>query len=140
MTNVPEFELLHPLGLRISRSLTEATLLSAIQPEQLKRTDMHTGWVWYRLPTFVESDLVIGISLGFNSGVLEHVSLSDTRPEYGTSWNDWSEEKELLRAKKIGSWLAGQGFSSGTYSWGVIWVGYDAKGGFGHAVVQYAVQ
>lgn len=138
MTNVEEFELLHPLGLRISRSLTEAALLSSFQHGQLKRTDMHTGWVWYRLPTFAESELLIVISLGFNSGVLEHVSLSDTHPRYGTSWNDWSEEKELLRARQIGSWLTGKGFASGTYSWGVIWAGYDAKGGFGHAAVQYA--
>jgi hypothetical protein len=138
MTNVEEFELLHPVGLRVSRSLTEADLLSSFQHEQLKRTDMHTGWVWYRLPTFTESDLVIGISLGFNSGALEQVSLSDTHPKYGTSWNAWSEEQELLRAKQIGSWLAGSGFAPGTYSWGTIWAGYDAKGGFGHAVVRYA--
>ncbi|MBD8874653.1 hypothetical protein [Rhodanobacter sp. DHB23] len=138
MTNVEEFELLHPVGLRIARALTEDALLSSFQHEQLTSTDMHTGWVWYRLPAFAESNLVIGVSLGFNSGVLEQVSLSDTHPKYGTNWNTWSEERELARAEQIGSWLAGNGFAPGTYPWGSIWAGYDAKSGFGHAVVRYA--
>ena len=138
MTNVGKFELLHPVGLRISRSLTEDALLSFFRQGQLERTDMQTGWVWYRLPTFAEFDLVIGVSLGFNSGALEQISLSDTHPKYGTNWSSWSEERELVRAEQIGSWLADQGFAAGTYPWGSIWAGYDAKGGFGHAVVRYA--
>jgi hypothetical protein len=129
-----QFILQHPAGLSISSSLTEADLAGIDCP----RNDMGTGWVWYQLPAYQEDDVLVGIGLGFNLGKLAQVSLSDTDNKFGSGWENWSEEKEKLRAKSIGKWLSRKGFPSGHYAWGVVWCGYDAKGGFGAALVQLA--
>lgn len=102
------------------------------------RKDMGTGWVWYELSPYPEEDVIVGISLGFNSGKLEQVSLSDHHTRYGSGWESWSEQNEVMRAESIGNWLSRKGFPSGSYSWGMVWSGYDSKGGFGSAVVRLA--
>jgi hypothetical protein len=132
--NAGQFTLRHPIGLSISSSLTEAELAGFDCP----RNDMRTGWVWYQLPAFQEDDVLVGIALGFNLGKLEQVTLSDTHNKFGSGWDDWSEQKETLRAKSIGDWLSRKGFPSGSYAWGVVWCGYDPRGGFGAAFVQIA--
>jgi hypothetical protein len=132
--SIKQFILQHPAGLSISSSLTEADLAGIDCP----RNDMRTGWVWYQLPAYQDGDVTVGIALGFNLGKLEQVSLSDTHNKFGTGWDNWSEQKEKLRAKSIGDWLSRKGFRVGSHSWGSVWCGYDAKGGFGAALVQLA--
>lgn len=99
---------------------------------------MNTGWVWFQLPTFPDGEIIVGVSLGFNCGKLEQITLSDVHPKYGTSWNDWSEKQECLRAEQIGSWLASKGHPPGSHSWGTVSAAYDAKGGSGSAGVRFA--
>jgi hypothetical protein len=137
---VSDFEFDHSKALRISRRLSEAELTSVLPEVGESKNDMRTGWVWYRLPPLKDGEVVVGITLGFSSGVLESITLTDIHAKYGAGWNEWSEGKERLRAASIGSWLGSKGYPVGTYSWGSIWVGYDAKGGFGSALVQYATQ
>lgn len=137
---VSDFEFHHPAGLRISRHLSDAELISVLPEVDTSKTDMRTGWVWYRLPPFKDGEVVVGIALGFNSGVLESVTLTDAHTKHGTGWNEWSEEKERFRAASIGSWLGSKGYPVGTFSWGSIWAGCDSKGGFGSASVQYTAQ
>jgi hypothetical protein len=135
--NISPFELHHPSGLNVSHVLTEQETLSVI-PEMIEsKQDMGTGWVWYRMPAFTDGDVVVGISLGFNHGILEQMSIADINTQYGANWSEWSEEKEIHRAKSIAAWLYKHGFPTGQYPWGDIWCGYDAKGGFGSATVHY---
>ena len=137
---VSDFEFRHPTGLSISRHLSETELILALPEAGASKTDMHTGWVWYRLPPFKDGEVVVGITLGFHSGVLESVTLTDAHSKYGAGWSEWSEENELLRAVSISAWLSSKGYPVGTFAWGSVWAGYDAKGGFGAASVQYAAQ
>jgi hypothetical protein len=137
---VKDFEFLHPSGPHISHRLKDAELISVLPEVEASKVDMRNGWVWYRLPQFMDGEVVVGISLGFNSGVLQFVRLADANAKYGAGWSEWSEEKERLRAASIGSWLVSKGYPVGTYSWGAVWAGYDAKGNSGSASVQYAVQ
>lgn len=136
--SVLDFELHHPLGLRISRHLTESQLLATVPQAQDTKRDMGTGWVWISLTRFPDGDVVVGISLAFNRGAHECLSLADAHPQYGTGWNDWSEDKERRRGLSIGTWLAKRGFPAGNYPWGEVWAGNDAKGGSGSAGVRYA--
>lgn len=133
------FELLHPAGVAISRGLTQAKLMDSFKGQDLPHQDMGTGWVWIRLPPFPDGELVVAISLGFNRGTLEQISLSDANPKYGTSWDDWSEKQEQLRANAMGRWLTDRGYAAGSYSWGSVWAAYDAKSGSGSAGVRYAI-
>jgi hypothetical protein len=126
-------EFQHPSGLRISRHLTELQLIAAMPEIAVSSRDMNTGWVWYKLPVFSDTDVMVAISLAFNAGVLELIDLSDASPRFGTNWDEWSEEKERARAVSIGNWLRKQGFSAE----GQVWSGYDAKSGCGGATVRF---
>jgi hypothetical protein len=133
-----DFKLNHPCGVCLSRALTEDALLAALPGAALSRRDMRTGWVWYTLPTLHDGDNVIGVGLGFNRGSLEMISLTDTDPRFGNNWNEWSEDKERLRAKSTESWLNSKGIEVGSYSWGSVGAAFDAKGGHGSATVRFA--
>jgi hypothetical protein len=135
--SVVEFQLEHPAGLHVSRHLTEVQLIAAMPAVAASKSDMGTGWVWYRLPVFTDADLSVAVSLAFNRGVLEEISLADANFRYGARWSDWSEEFQRARAASIGTWLRARGFPAGTYSWGQVWWGYDAKGGGGSAAVRF---
>ena len=137
--NVRDFELSYPNGPHIHRGLTEAALKEFVGRIELKVRDVGTGWVWYRLPTFLDGELGIGIELGFNQGDLRELTLFHDDPAtYGKDWNDWSEKKEQLRAETTRSWLYAKGFPTGHHSWGEVWSYYDAKSGFGAGGVRYA--
>ena len=132
-----EFSIELPSGITISSVVTE-TEVSA-QPDVNKR-DMGNGYVWYTFPeSEIESEIVI-FSLCFFEGAIQSLSISLSNPElYGGGWDEFSETKEKARAKDTEKWLSSIGYKTGKYSWGEIWVGYDSKGGFGNAVVQYAL-
>lgn len=130
----PEFTFDHPSGLRISRDVRESDVASL---EGVSMRDMGTGFVWYSVPSVAsESDEVL-MSLCFRLGLLDSISIAVSDADLGSSWSDWSEEKERTRAKRTAAWLAAQGYVPGTFTWGEIWVGYDAKGSSGSAVIRY---
>jgi hypothetical protein len=131
------FELSHPSGVSIVKGLTSSQLLAAIPEVASSKSDMGTGWVWYRLPPFYDGEVVVVVSLAFNNDNLEVINLADTHARFGKSWADWSEEKARLRAISIGAWLNSKGFTARTYPWGSVWVGYDAKSASGSAVVRF---
>ncbi len=131
-----DFELLHPLGVCIARALTLSALPTAAPGASLARREMGNGWIWVRLPAFLDGDVVVDISLGFNGEQLEHIDLCDANLKYGAGWEDGSEQQERLRADSIGAWLAGKGYAPGRYSWGEVWAGYDPKSGSGSAAVR----
>jgi len=132
------FELLHPMGVRVSGDLTEAELLAALPEGNSMQQDMHTGWVWYQLPPFPDADVQVGMSLGFNQGVLQQISLTDTHPRHGTNWSEWTEHQERDRATSISAWLGRRGIPPGKHSWGEVSAGVDAKGSFGGAWVRFS--
>lgn len=136
MTN-QEFVLDHPSGLRVSQELLEAVFLDSNAGKSARLFDMHTGWKWYQLPVLSDGDMAIGISLGFEAGRLRQIALGEASSDLGSSWGDWSEANEQLRAERIRSWLVEKGFAPGVYHWGEIWAGFDAKGGLGGATVRY---
>lgn len=133
------FEFSHPCGIKVGPALKETVIKEAIDAtSEIKVRDMNTGWIWYDLPIVITADKHMRMSLAFFSGVLCEIQLADTNSSlYGSSWNDWSESREKLRAKNTEGWLNELSFSIGSYSWGQIWAGYDAKGGFGHAIIRY---
>ena len=133
-----DFELHHPAGVIISRSLTREALSAFFLDKDIPHQDMKTGWVWVQLPTFQDGEINVGVSLGFDCGKLLQIALTDAHPKYATSGTDWSEKQELLRAERIGNWLACKGYPVGSYSWGIVWANYDPKGGSGSAGVRFS--
>lgn len=129
-----EFSHEHARGVRIHRKMGEfeAALLDGVE-----RHDMKTGYVWYYLRDEVANPGRLNVGLCFHHGELKIVSLSVRDDDLGSSWDDWSEEKERQRARRTEEWLAEHGFPTGEHAWGSIWAGFDAKGGYGSAVVQF---
>ena len=130
-----KFELDLKNGMKISSSLgeEEVSALPAVHPR-----DIGNGYIWYWLPAIEFGGVSIIFGFSFFEGLLKDINVSLSNPElYGGNWNDFSEEKEQLRAKHTEEWLAQLGYKVGTFTWGSIGAGYDGKGGFGHAVIRY---
>ena len=77
-------------------------------------------------------------SLHFHNDTLWQVSMAIGGAEYGSSWSDWSEEKENKRRLRhdaaLTQWLGPEPYQ---FPWGKIWSGYDGKGGFSSITVTY---
>ncbi len=70
-----------------------------------------------------------------------NVNMMITGPEYGSTWSDWSREKEdkrELRHDAVLKQVLGPGPHE--FSWGDIRPGHDSKGGFSGIVVTYRAE
>lgn len=77
----------------------------------------------------------------FDAGRLDSIQLGVIRPEFGSSWADWSKERQL--AKKpfhdslLESWL-GTDWRKRRFAWGEVGSEFDPKGGSSSIIVRYA--
>lgn len=85
-----------------------------------------------------EGDVKISISyVEVNGGFL---TVFADHPQFGTSWADWSEQKERARMAWLAEFLKSCGTPVGKYSWGRVQTLYDSKGGQGLASIKYDAQ
>jgi hypothetical protein len=85
-----------------------------------------------------DDDVKVSVSyVELNGGFL---SFFADHPTFGTSWNDWTEQKERARMAWLAEFLQSCGAPVGTYSWGEVQTIYDRKGGLGLGLVKYAAQ
>ena len=131
---IPPFALVYPSGVRIHRDMTEDDAASI---EGHGWRDLRNGYVWYKLPSVVIEGEEIGMSLCFFHGRLSMVTLAVIDDRFGTSWSDWSEEKERARTAATEGWLDRIGFPVGKYPWGLIFAEFDHRGGGGGGGVRY---
>jgi hypothetical protein len=96
-------------------------------------------WCSYRLPDIRQSDTDLTIVVQFHGQQLVSLNLFHGAPRFGSSWSDWSRERELARKAFHECWLATElRTPPGEYPWGGIFSHYDDKGGFSSITVQYA--
>jgi hypothetical protein len=94
-----------------------------------------------RLPAGVLLQLPVHLTAYFYDQQLESVSIMASDDRFGTSWNDWSEEKELDRKLFHDQWLANTiGATNAVYPWGQLSSEYDAKSGFSAIDLRYSWQ
>jgi hypothetical protein len=129
-----DFMLVHPCGFTISRHLTESDIANI---DGITKQDMGTGYIWYSVPSADLSGSMVAVSLCFHKGILDRLQVAVETGGEAVSWDDWSEEKERLRAEHTDNWLSRIGYPPGKYDWGEVWAGYDPKGGFGGGSVRY---
>ncbi|HEX8272814.1 MAG TPA: hypothetical protein VF615_09180 [Longimicrobiaceae bacterium] len=78
------------------------------------------------------------VSLRFHGESLTSLELVAVDARFGTSWSDWTEEKELDRCRFHDEWLeTASGLKPGRYSWGVLESRFDPKGGFSSIIVDF---
>ena len=93
----------------------------------------------YRLPDIPQPDTDLGMVLQFQGEQLRSLSLSHGAARFGSSWSDWSRERELARKSFHERWLATElRTPPGEYPWGNISSYYDDKGGFSSITIRYA--
>ena len=72
---------------------------------------------------------------------LEFVDLAHAATEFGTSWDDWSEEGELRRKQWHDDWLREQtGHAAHVYGWGEVSSDYDPRSGGSSITIRYSWQ
>jgi hypothetical protein len=126
---------------RVERGTTRAEVRGWPTAQAGRWHDMRTGWAHVDLPTQAAGDRAIGARLLFDGERLDGYRLWIVDARYGTSWDDWSEEKELahrdahdaLLVELLGPGVreARPGGSELTYTlpWGDVWSTYDARSG-----------
>ncbi|TAK90528.1 MAG: hypothetical protein EPO06_07875 [Burkholderiaceae bacterium] len=122
------------LGSHVTRSDFLSTPIGVMSKVLVK----NEPWCSFSIPI---SDKSISLSVFFNGETLDAIHITVLGTAFGTSWNDWSEEKE--RARKIANdqWLISKGLTPGErYLWGFVWSGTDPKGGLSCAVVRYGTE
>ncbi|HEY6802426.1 MAG TPA: hypothetical protein VI306_02500 [Pyrinomonadaceae bacterium] len=80
------------------------------------------------------------LTLNFYGSDLTSVDLFADDERFGTSWADWSKEKELERKRFHESWLGkvlGNDHYPYDYDWGSAESFYNEKAGFSYITVRY---
>jgi hypothetical protein len=128
-------------GARIERDLTRTSFLASPLGAHARSEDMHTGWMLAYLGAQDLDGLTFAVVLHFEGERLDRYSLSLTDPRYGTSWDDYTEEKQIAQRDANDAWLVaslGQGTREPSpcgpelrysFPWGDAWSTFDARGG-----------
>lgn len=132
------------LSLEINSEFTIHPLISVenlLHFPGLRVNDLYNGYCWYEFVTYSTSDKHVAVGICFHEGHFSaaRLSLWDSAI-YGTSWSDWTEQKQKLCARDTEEWLRTKGFEPGEYEWGSVWVGYDEKSASGHSLIQYKMK
>jgi hypothetical protein len=129
-------------GIRVGPSLTREQFLAsplASQARVLVRNEPHCT---FALPTVQFDGHSFAWSLWFEGSSLRRVSIECADAEFGSSWSDWSEERQLALKRFHDSLLQsvlGPDWSRQRYTWGAVDSGYDPRDGFSSIGVSYAV-
>src|SRR5690242_14743999 len=106
-------------SLKIRPSFTRDDLAALPIPRQPQIA--HGPYHSYSLGTQSIGNETFFVALYFYDQKLESVELAISAKEFGTSWDDWSEEKELKRKEAHDNWLtAHTGRAACAYDWGEI--------------------
>ena len=125
-------------GIKVSPRLSAVAVSS--KPGVVKN-DMENGYICYSFSGIHLMGEEISISFCFLTSKLISLEIAlSNKLKYGSSWDDFSEEKEQLRAEDTESWLRGSGIIN-KCDWGSFAFGYDPKSASGAAVVRirYAI-
>lgn len=129
-------------GIHVGPSLTREQFLASPLASQCRELVRNEPYCSFALPTIDFGGHPLICSLWFRGSVLQRVEICCAAPEFGTSWSDWSEEREMARKRFHDSLLVsvlGPDWSRQRFSWGTVDSDYDLKGGFSSIGVTYAV-
>jgi hypothetical protein len=128
-------------GGRIDRGVSPSALLASPLGAHATREDLPAGWTHVYLGSGDSDGKALGVQLHFEGGRLYGYSVSLTDARYGTSWDDYSEEKQIAKRDAHDAWLVaslGQGTREPSpcgpelryaLPWGDVWSTFDARGG-----------
>ena len=78
------------------------------------------------------------LGVQFKGEALLWLTIMNLSPEFGTSWDDWSREKEDARRRTHDAWLRASGLPPGRYRFAEVWSDYSEKDALSKIVIRYA--
>ena len=124
--NFPDKEII------VSGQLTREQFLSSTLGSQSEVLVRNESYCSFKLPKVNFEGHSYVWSLQFKDSILQSVSITCCDSKFGTSWSDWSEDKQKA-CKQFHDHLLvsifGESFSSSRFSWGSVESIYDARAG-----------
>ncbi|WP_157772443.1 hypothetical protein [Lacunisphaera limnophila] len=123
----------------VSGSLKKSVFMSSSLFHCTKPLTINPPFASYVLPEQSIDGRAYSVSLWFREESLSHVQLCDTGDEFGSSWEDWSEEKEKKRKQhhdRLLVSLLGRSREYG-FGWGRIESLFDLKAASSYIVISY---
>lgn len=80
------------------------------------------------------------VVLYFHGESLTMVNLCHDDPKYGTSWEDWTLEKEMSRKGTHDQWLSAILGDRRSFPWGRVGSEYDQRSGGSSIVISYELR
>jgi hypothetical protein len=126
---------------RVACDLSQSNLRSSSMATRAKYEEVAAGWVHASLEPKALDGLMFGVKLVFEGEQLDSYSLWLMDARHGSSWRDWSEEKELARRDAHDAWLVvtlGSGERKATekgpelhytFPWGEVRSSFDPRAG-----------
>ena len=128
-------------AITISPGFTKAEFLSSSLAANARPGNQNHPWVRFAFQPIQARGETWAGDVCFQNDRLYSVSLSIVRKEFGSSWEDWSEEKELARKAlhdHVLFELLGRTAEEYRFAWGTVSSTYDQKGGESSIHLQYA--
>lgn len=85
------------------------------------------GFHLYHLPAVDAHGTTFLVTADFEGERLMRVGWMDGDPSFGSTWADWSEEKERARDVRHHEWLERWGVAPGEHAWGTVAAGYNGR-------------
>jgi len=127
------------LAVCVEASLTRSRFLETLGGAASVVLIRNEPWCTYRLPDIPLQNGRLIVSVGFHEERLASVSLFLSAEQFGSSWDDWSEQRERERQSFQERWLAEEvGVPCGRYRWGQVSSGYDPRGGTSSITIVYS--
>lgn len=121
---------------------SQIKLTSSLSEEQFMKTSLYSGGNTKPFYSVKHSVYIANknfkIALYFLNNKLKEIRLYSEEIALGTSWLDFSEQKELETKKEHDKWLENViGKGPFLYSWGEIISVFDKKGGVSSIIIKY---
>ena len=122
----------------LSPQMTRSQFISSPLFDSGDFSNESEGWYTALAKPLTITDQPFGASLLFKDEQLHWITLWSADQKYGRSWDDWSEEGELVRDAGHRAWLnATLGAWNQPFGWGEITAGYDSKTGGSSITIRY---
>jgi hypothetical protein len=133
--------LLSSSGARIGPRLTRAEFFAAPWAAAATQDVVNEPWARYNLLVGAGEvgPFPAAITFQFHGDALFFIEIVDASPEFGLSWESWSEEKEGARRAAHDRWLASSGTKPGKFPWGELASVHDDRQSLSTIFLDYRV-
>ena len=128
----------HALGFALGPTLTRAQFLRMPVAAASTPGVPYARWSRWQLPVMPQRDTELYVVLHFDGERLASLDLLHGAARFGTSWAEWTQERERARQAFHEQWLAVElGLRCGPYRWGEVTSYYDPSGGTSLLSISY---